>query len=136
MNSLETLDLARIGHIREELRINDTAMGKAMGITSAGYRYKEEKLSFSLQELPLIAKAFRMSNQQLLAELTTPLSFREAQSEYVATRTLASTDNELDFFRALFSRRSELDKLLRSLPSESEETTPTLPPKRPPEGKK
>lgn len=127
MNMLETLDLARIGHIREELRINDTAMGKAMGITSAGYRYKEEKLSFSLQELPLIAKAFRMTMQQLLGELTTPLSFREAQSEYVATRTLASTDNELDFLRLAFSRREDFDKLLRSLPSETTETTPEPP---------
>ncbi len=127
MNMLETLDLARIGHIREELRINDTAMGKAMGITSAGYRYKEEKLSFSLQELPLIAKAFRMTMQQLLGELTTPLSFREAQSEYVATRTLASTDNELDFLLLAFSRREDFDKLLRSLPSETTETTPEPP---------
>lgn len=125
-----TFNLHRIATIRISRRLNNSDMGKILGISGSGYKYKEDQGSFTLADLPLLAHAFDMTIEDLVRELSpATTTVAEARTEYMATLSLATIDNEIEFLQALFARREDLDRLLRTLPAKASETTPK-PPKK------
>ncbi|MCF8460443.1 MAG: helix-turn-helix domain-containing protein [Flavobacteriales bacterium] len=112
----KTIDPTRLASIREEKNITKKFMAESLGMTENGYKYKEDKGTFDLDQLLVFSHVVGMTFSELMHELDPEASHvNESAGEYSRRESFASIKSPFQFQEALFERRAELDALFRTL---------------------